>query len=99
MEADPESFLAAIGARLRALRKRERLSLEELSRLSGVGIATLSHLENGSRDIRLSTLARILRALDIGLADLSTRDVGRRDTDRAEDEAAEEGGYDLEDLS
>jgi len=59
-----------LGAALRALRQSKNLNLEDLSRLSGVGIATLSHLENGNRDPKLSTIFRILRALRSDLRDL-----------------------------
>ena len=59
-----------LGHALRALRLSKNLKLEELSRLSGVGIATLSHLENGNRDPKLSTITRILQALRSDLYDL-----------------------------
>ena len=59
-----------IGAAVRHERLKQSLKLDELSRLSGVGIATLSNLENGNRDIRLSTLERLLVVLRIGLATL-----------------------------
>lgn len=59
-----------LGQALRALRQSKNLNLEELSRLSGVGIATLSHLENGNRDPKLSTISRILNALRSDLRDL-----------------------------
>jgi len=112
MAARRDAFAAIVGGRLRAARKRERLSLEDLSRLSGIGIATLSHVENGSRDIRLSTLARILDALDMDIADLSASPSrtapGGRDDRSAEARAKpaapgddirsnDRGGYDLGD--
>lgn len=59
-----------LGHALRALRVSRNLKLEELSRLSGVGIATLSHLENGNRDPKLSTITRVLQALRSDLYDL-----------------------------
>ncbi len=59
-----------LGHALRALRLSKNLKLEELSRLYGVGIATLSHLENGNRDHKLSTITRILQALRSDLYDL-----------------------------
>lgn len=69
MSARP-ALTARIGTALRAERLRQGLKLDELSRLSGVGIATLSNLENGNRDIRLSTLERLLNALRTDLATL-----------------------------
>ena len=59
-----------IGAAIRHERLKQGLKLDELCRLSGVGIATLSNLENGNRDIRLSTLERLLAVLRIGLTAL-----------------------------
>ncbi len=59
-----------LGQALRQLRQSRGLNLEDLSRLSGVGISTLSHLENGNRDPRLSTITRILKALRSDLRDL-----------------------------
>lgn len=59
--ADPLTL--QLGQALRTLRQSKGLNLEDLSRLSGVGIATLSHLENGNRDPKLSTISRILKAL------------------------------------
>lgn len=59
-----------LGQALRQLRQSKGLNLEDLSRLSGVGISTLSHLENGNRDPKLSTITRILKALRSDLRDL-----------------------------
>ncbi|ADU13786.1 helix-turn-helix domain-containing protein [Asticcacaulis excentricus] len=59
-----------LGHALRALRLSKKLKLEELSRLSGLGIATLSHLENGNRDPKLSTITRVLTALRSDLYEL-----------------------------
>ena len=67
---DTASLGKRIGAAIRQERLRQGLRLDELCRLSGVGIATLSNLENGNRDIRLSTLERLLVVLRIGLATL-----------------------------
>ena len=59
-----------IGAAIRHERLKQGLKLDELCRLSGVGIATLSNLENGNRDIRLSTLERLLAVLRVELTAL-----------------------------
>lgn len=76
-----------LGPLIRTERLRQGLRLEEVSRLSGVGIATLSNFENGNRDIRLSTLSRVLGALRVELGDLLQRP--------AADLPDEGGGYDL----
>ena len=44
-----------IGDRLRERRKHLGLSLEDLSRLSGSTVATLSNIEWGKRHVKLST--------------------------------------------
>jgi len=59
-----------IGHLLREQRKAQHLSLSDLSRLSGVAVPALSHIENGNRDVKLSTLVRLSEALRIKLPDL-----------------------------
>ncbi len=59
-----------IGHKLRTYRKAQHLSLTDLSRLSGVAVPALSHIENGNRDVKLSTLVRLSEALRIKLPDL-----------------------------
>lgn len=59
-----------IGHKLRKHRKTLLLSLNDLSRLSGVAVPALSHIENGNRDVKLSTLVRLTEALRINLSDL-----------------------------
>jgi transcriptional regulator with XRE-family HTH domain len=66
----PDPLTLQLGQALRSLRQSKGLNLEDLSRLSGVGIATLSNLENGNRDPKLSTITRILKALRSDLRDL-----------------------------
>ncbi|MGW4809146.1 helix-turn-helix domain-containing protein [Kitasatospora sp. NPDC004272] len=59
---------ARIGLRLRELRTTRGLSLSELARLSGVGKATLSGLESGSRNPTLETLYALTTALGLPLS-------------------------------
>lgn len=56
--------------RLRAWREKRGLSLRELSRVAGVGLATLVRLEAGTFDPRLSTLHKLSKALGVTLAEL-----------------------------
>ena len=56
--------------KLKSLRTQAGLTLQVLSKKSGVGIATLSRLENGSRKGTLRTHQKICDALDIELVDL-----------------------------
>ena len=61
----------AIGRRLRQLREARGLSLSALARQAAVGKATLSGLENGTRDPRLETLYAIAAALNVPMSALT----------------------------
>lgn len=62
---------SAVGRRLRELREARELTLSELARVAGVGKATLSGLENGTRDPRLETLYAIAAALGVPMSALT----------------------------
>jgi transcriptional regulator with XRE-family HTH domain len=83
----------AIGGRIRDTRKRLGLSLEDLSRLSGSTVSTLSHIERGTRDVKLSTLVSLAAALRIDLSALFVE--GDRDNRRTP--PTEVCGYSLDD--
>ncbi len=59
-----------IGTRVKQLRQSRDLSLNDLSRLSGVSKAALSQLESGSSNPRIDTLDSIAIALRLPLGDL-----------------------------
>lgn len=59
-----------LGMRIAYLRKRRRLSQEELAFRSGIHKNYLSGLENGSRNPTLKVLSRIASALETDLSDL-----------------------------
>jgi transcriptional regulator with XRE-family HTH domain len=61
----------AIGRRLRQLRESQGLSLSSLASQAGVGKATLSGLENGTRNPRLETLYAIAAALRVPMSALT----------------------------
>lgn len=61
----------AVGRALRALRKRAGLTQEQVAERMGTSSTYLSRLEAGQRDIRLSTLLRLLVALGADLRQLS----------------------------
>ena len=50
-----------IGTKIKSLRKKKNLTLTDISRLTGVQLATLSRIENDASDIRLSTLMKIIQ--------------------------------------
>lgn len=60
--------MADIGRRIRRLREERGISLSALARGAGVGKATLSGLENGTRNPTLETLQRITAELGVPLA-------------------------------
>ncbi|WP_027345911.1 helix-turn-helix domain-containing protein [Hamadaea tsunoensis] len=61
----------AIGRRLRELREARGISLSELARTAGVGKATLSGLENGTRNPTLETMYAIAAALGLPMSALT----------------------------
>jgi len=69
-ESDDAQDHRAFGRALRELRSAAGLTQEELSSRVGIGVAYLSRLENGHRGARWHTVMRLLRALDVTLADL-----------------------------
>jgi transcriptional regulator with XRE-family HTH domain len=84
-----------IGSSIRSRRKRLGLSLEDLSRLSGSTVPTLSHIERGTRDVKLSTLVSLSQALRTELPDLFQTDTLAPAKTVSPDPG--QGGYDLED--
>ncbi len=55
---------------VRQLRKREGLTLEDLSKRSGISISVLSKLERNQNLVELETLYRLARAFDLAASDL-----------------------------
>jgi transcriptional regulator with XRE-family HTH domain len=60
----------AFGRALRDLRIRAGFTQQELADRVGIGVAYVSRLENGHRGARWHTVMRLLRSLDVTLADL-----------------------------
>ncbi|MDF3289644.1 helix-turn-helix domain-containing protein [Streptomyces silvisoli] len=71
----PESAVA-MGQRIQRLRQERGLSLSELARSAGIGKATLSGLEAGTRNPTLETLYAITGQLGVPLASLLTEATG-----------------------
>ena len=59
-----------IGKRIRILRKEKDITLEELSKRSGVALATLSRMENNKMTGTLDSHNRICKALGVSIAEL-----------------------------
>jgi transcriptional regulator with XRE-family HTH domain len=56
--------------RIRKLRERKGVSLRELARRSGLGVATLSRIESGKANPRLNTLLQLADVLGVFVGDL-----------------------------
>ncbi len=59
-----------VGERVRQLRKKQQLSLEELAQRSGLALATLSRLENGKQPGNFRTHQKIAEVLGVPVTDL-----------------------------
>ncbi len=72
MKTNPKvkDWAERIGQHLRLVREVQGLRLKDLSRLSGSTMATLSHIERGTRDVKLSTLVALTDALRVDLPTL-----------------------------
>jgi len=64
------AFLRSLGGRVRELRERRGMSRKQAARESGVSERHLAHLEAGEGNISILLLRRIVRVLQITLADL-----------------------------
>lgn len=62
-ELAPEDLLIAVGDVLRQLREASGLRQRDLARKIGASQATISYLENGSSNTRVSTIFRVAQAL------------------------------------
>ncbi|HTJ64743.1 MAG TPA: helix-turn-helix transcriptional regulator [Alphaproteobacteria bacterium] len=66
-----------IGNTVRRRRRLAKLSQDQLCQLTGLRQATISALEAGDRDAKLSTLFAVLSALDLELI-VRDRTIGRK---------------------
>jgi transcriptional regulator with XRE-family HTH domain len=62
------------GRKLKEARQRAMISQEELSRMTGVGRATISNLENEERSAQPRTVRRLAEALGVEPHDLLRED-------------------------
>ncbi len=69
-EFDSETYLGSFGARLAKLRASKGYSQDRLSLEAGFARGTMSKIESGKVDPKLTTLARISETLDIPLKKL-----------------------------
>ena len=57
-----------MGAVIRARRVKEKVTLEEMAALTGIGINTLSRLERGVGNTQLTVLLKVLETLGLELS-------------------------------
>lgn len=65
-----DDVIAAVGPRLRALRKEQGTTLTALSESTGISVSTLSRLESGQRRATLELLLPLAQAYRVPLDDL-----------------------------
>ncbi|WP_425827121.1 XRE family transcriptional regulator [Streptomyces fractus] len=70
MSDDVDGVLAAVGPRLRELRRRRGATLTALSETTGIPISTLSRLESGHRKPGLELLLPLARAHQVSIDEL-----------------------------
>lgn len=71
MDGDLGTVLAAVGPRLRALRRQRGTTLAALAGQTGISVSTLSRLESGQRRPTLELLLPLARAHGVPLDDLA----------------------------
>ncbi len=64
----PKHIPSQLGARIRKLRQKQGVSLEQLAKQSGVNWHHLGVIERGSHNVRLSTLTQLVGPLGTTLA-------------------------------
>lgn len=60
-----EVEIAVIAGNIARLRREQKLTQSQLASRSGVHVTEVSRIERGLRDVRLSTLVRLARALGV----------------------------------
>src|SRR5215212_5758837 len=70
VDAPDPTVALRFGARVRAVRQRQRLTLVALAAAAGISRATLSNLERGEHSPSLTAATNVARALRVSLAEL-----------------------------
>ena len=58
-------YLKQMGSRIRAIRKAKKITLDQMSELSGIDVSNISILENGRRNAHILTLKVIADVLKV----------------------------------
>ncbi len=64
-----EKIVELVGNRIRELRKKSRLSQEELADMAKIHTAHLGRIERGEENPTLETIEKIIHALDISIGE------------------------------
>jgi len=88
------------GAKLRQLREARRLSMSSVYQMTGVSVSSISNIETGKTDPRMSTVTQLLSSYGASLRDLESTpplvvgldDIKQRSQRAAADLAASELG-------
>lgn len=72
-----------IGALLRSIRKRRKMTLDRLSDLTGISVSSLSRIENTQLGLTVEKVELLARALEIAPEDLISRNPGAADREAA----------------
>ena len=67
-EATPDSYAGRFGIRLRELREKKKLTVEELAEKSGIPVATIYNWEKARRMPYVDLLLNLARALKIAVS-------------------------------
>jgi transcriptional regulator with XRE-family HTH domain len=69
-DADMDDAIQQFGENVRRARHERGWTQEDLSARTGLAVVQISRIERGKREIRLTTLIRLLRAFDVHPEDL-----------------------------
>lgn len=64
------SEVEQLGRKVRAVREARGMTQEDLAHRSGLSSVQISRIERGRREIRITTLLQLLRALDVSPEEL-----------------------------
>ncbi|HOX45020.1 MAG TPA: response regulator [Myxococcota bacterium] len=70
LRSPEEALLLSVGAKVRAERKRQELTLKQVARRTGLSVSLLSQIERAESAASVSSLYKIASALGINLRDL-----------------------------
>lgn len=60
-----QAEIAVLAANVARLRRQKKLTQAQVAERSGIHFSEISRIEGGLRDLRLSTLVRLARALNV----------------------------------